>query len=38
VGSEELEPPNSAGAPLATRNLKDFANVGMDLINPWSAA
>lgn len=27
----------SRGATLATRNIKDFGNCGIDLINPWNA-
>jgi predicted nucleic acid-binding protein len=23
------------GAPLATRNVADFAEIGLELINPW---
>jgi toxin FitB len=26
----------SSGASLATRNLKDFEGIGLDLINPWA--
>jgi toxin FitB len=26
------------GAPLATRNERDFAGVGLELINPWASA
>lgn len=26
-----------AGASLATRNVKDFTNTGIDLINPWDS-
>lgn len=28
----------AAGAPVATRNVKDFDGCGVDLINPWTAA
>lgn len=28
----------AAGAPVATRNVKDFDDCGVDLINPWTAA
>jgi predicted nucleic acid-binding protein len=24
------------GASLATRNLKDFSDLGLDLVNPWT--
>lgn len=27
----------SHGATIATRNVDDFANVGVDLVNPWTA-
>jgi hypothetical protein len=26
----------SRGATLATRNIKDFSDCGIDLINPWT--
>lgn len=28
----------SRGATLATRNIKDFGNCGIDLINPWNTS
>ncbi len=28
----------AAGAPVATRNVKDFDGCGVDVINPWDAA
>jgi predicted nucleic acid-binding protein len=28
----------AAGAPVATRNVKDFDRCGVDVINPWDAA
>lgn len=28
----------SKGASLATRNLKDFVDCGIDLVNPWSTS
>lgn len=28
----------SRGATLATRNIKDFSNCGIELINPWDAS
>jgi predicted nucleic acid-binding protein len=27
----------SRGASVATRNVKDFANCGVDIIDPWKA-
>lgn len=29
---------HSRGATLATRNIKDFSNCGIDLIDPWSVS
>ncbi|CAN5838103.1 hypothetical protein BH24ACT8_BH24ACT8_24120 [soil metagenome] len=27
-----------AGATLATRNVRDFASLGLDLVDPWAGA